>query len=124
MRIELTEIQSVVRQGDAGVRGHTCSGAPADRGAGRAGEAVPAQRAVRVGTDAIEAARAEANEAMAGNGCELSFEFDDGAGRVVAKLIDKRSGELLRQVPSEEMLAVARALRQGTSAGGLLSTDA
>lgn len=46
-------------------------------------------------------------EPAAGN---LEFQIDAQSGRTVMKLVDKETGSVLRQMPSEEMLAIARAL--------------
>ena len=40
----------------------------------------------------------------------LQFSIDASTGKTVVKLIDKESGEVLREMPSREMLAIARAL--------------
>jgi flagellar protein FlaG len=72
----------------------------------------------------VDAARQKANEELGKNGLELAFEFDDAAGRVVARLIDTKTKEVLRQVPSREMLVIARALADERSRGVLLLTKA
>ncbi|MGQ0619457.1 MAG: flagellar protein FlaG [Panacagrimonas sp.] len=41
---------------------------------------------------------------------ELSFRIDEESGRVVVSLIDSRDGTVLRQMPSEEALRIARSL--------------
>lgn len=40
----------------------------------------------------------------------LQFSIDDESGRTVVKVIDRQTEEVLRQIPSEEMLDIARAL--------------
>lgn len=40
----------------------------------------------------------------------LQFSIDDDSGRTVVKVVDKQTDEVLRQIPSEEMLDIARAL--------------
>lgn len=40
----------------------------------------------------------------------LEFSLDDQSGRVLLRIMDGQTKELIRQVPSEEVLAVARAL--------------
>ena len=42
----------------------------------------------------------------------LSFEKDEASGKTVLKIIDRESGEVLRQVPPEEMLRVAAIVRR------------
>lgn len=46
-------------------------------------------------------------EPMAGN---LEFQLDDETGKTIIKIVDSSSGELIRQIPSEEMLEIAKAL--------------
>ncbi len=40
----------------------------------------------------------------------LEFHTDAETGRVVVKIIDSATGELVRQIPMEEMLALAKSL--------------
>ena len=40
----------------------------------------------------------------------LQFSIDDDSGRTVVKVVDRQTEEVLRQIPSEEMLDIARAL--------------
>lgn len=40
----------------------------------------------------------------------LEFSIDDTTGQTVVKVIDSSTKELIRQIPSEEMLAIAQAL--------------
>jgi flagellar protein FlaG len=69
-------------------------------------------------------AAAEANRRLAEKGSELTIEFDDVLDRMVFRLVDSQTGEVVRQIPSEEVLAIARALANDSSAGVLLRTDA
>jgi flagellar protein FlaG len=72
----------------------------------------------------LESARQAANRNLRGNGRELAFEFDDASGRMIARLIDTKTKEVLRQYPSKETLAIARALAEDRSQGVLLQTNA
>ena len=40
----------------------------------------------------------------------LEFSIDDDVGRVVVKVVDKETEDVILQIPSEEMLAIAKAL--------------
>lgn len=40
----------------------------------------------------------------------LQFSIDDESGKVVVKMIDPENKEVIRQIPSEEMLAIAKTL--------------
>lgn len=45
----------------------------------------------------------------------LNFSLDDSTGRVVVKVTDGASGEVIRQIPSEEALRLAESLEQARS---------
>ena len=42
---------------------------------------------------------------------DLSFSLDEGSGKTVIRVIDSDSGKLVRQIPSEEVLALASYLQ-------------
>lgn len=42
----------------------------------------------------------------------LQFNIDDDTGKTVVKVVDTATNEIIRQFPSEEMLAIAKALNQ------------
>jgi len=42
---------------------------------------------------------------------DLSFSLDESSGRTVIKVVDSGSGELVRQIPSEEVIALATVLQ-------------
>ena len=73
---------------------------------------LPAPVSVQPPTDAgalREAAR-EANEALRTSGAQLEFVVDDEAKTLIVKLVDTETQKVLRQIPSEEMLAIRRNL--------------
>lgn len=43
---------------------------------------------------------------------DLNFSVDDSSGRVVVKVTDGASGEIIRQLPSEEALRLAESLEE------------
>jgi len=43
---------------------------------------------------------------------DLQFRVDESSERVVVTVVDPESGRVIRQIPSEEMLAVAQRLEQ------------
>lgn len=47
----------------------------------------------------------------------LQFSIDEDTGRTVVKVVDVKTKEVIRQIPSEELLAMSRSLE---SNGGLL----
>ncbi len=103
------------------------TGAPVPKPTARDGGPVQAERASRSAPDAAPAPErrqlpqprteelSEAVETMrqlveskAPN--SLQFSIDDATGRTVVKISDAKTGETIRQIPSEEMLELARSL--------------
>lgn len=72
------------------------------------------------GTDANEAVPATAAElqealdqfktAISVVANELTFSIDEDSGRTLVKIIDRETDEVIKQIPSEEMLQIAKAL--------------
>ena len=56
------------------------------------------------------------------SGKNLSVSFDDSADRYVTKVVSSDTGEVVRTIPSEEVLAVARAINE--QLGGLVNQRA
>ena len=81
----------------------------------KAAQAKPAQEASVTTSSAEQKQQLEAAvkavaqfaKPMAGN---LEFSLDDETGKTVVKVVDATTNELIRQIPSEEMLEIARAL--------------
>jgi flagellar protein FlaG len=93
---------------------------PAGNGASESGEALPAARAAVAAQD-LERTLRKLNETMAAAQRSLTFRFDEGSGRTVITVVDAATKEIIRQIPSEEVLAVSRALE---AAGALLDVRA
>ncbi|HEY1075606.1 MAG TPA: flagellar protein FlaG [Fontimonas sp.] len=61
-------------------------------------------------------------EAAEQAGVDLTFRIEQDLGRVVVTVSDRRDGTVVRQIPSEEALRIAKHLQKnGTAAGGLLA---
>jgi flagellar protein FlaG len=43
---------------------------------------------------------------------ELQFDVDEDLGRTVVRVLDKESGNLIRQIPSDEILALAKQMKE------------
>ena len=48
---------------------------------------------------------------------QLHFKVDDGTGKMVIQVLDKASGDLLRQIPSEEIVALQHRLAELQESG-------
>ena len=68
----------------------------------------------------LKAAVEAANQQLDQSKRELTFVFDDKLGRMLVKIVDTRTNTVIRQMPSEEMLAAARALSGSSTRGTLL----
>jgi len=60
----------------------------------------------------VRQAVSEINEIVQSVQRDLSFNMDEDSGKTVIKVVDTESGELIRQIPSEEVLAIASQLRE------------
>ncbi|HKO88579.1 MAG TPA: flagellar protein FlaG [Burkholderiales bacterium] len=67
----------------------------------------------------IEAVVEQLNRMMQRMNNSLQFEVDRSTGKTVVRVLDSNTNEILRQFPSEEVLAIARALENAK--GALLS---
>jgi flagellar protein FlaG len=85
--------------------------AAAERGkdVAQAGQVLPVEHEAPPPPD-IAAAVRRLNELMAERQRNLSFHVDDASGRTVITVLDATTAEVVRQIPSEEVLALARAL--------------
>ena len=58
----------------------------------------------------IQQALDEVREALAPVAQNLRFSLDEDSGRTVIKIVDSATDEVIKQIPSEEILAIAKAL--------------
>ena len=70
----------------------------------------------------VKAAVADANQSLAENGTQLTFVFDDQLHEPLVKIVDTQTHEVVQQIPSEAMLAAARALSGSPANGALVNT--
>ena len=47
---------------------------------------------------------------------DLQFSIDDDTGKTIVKVLDSESGDLIRQIPSEELIAIAQAIADNLEA--------
>lgn len=70
----------------------------------------------------LEKAVQRANELVKLNNSDLSFQIDPDLKKPIVKVIDRETQAVLRQIPSVEMLEVAKAIEK--MQGALVSTKA
>ena len=90
-------------QGAGAVRKPRTENAPA-------AEAPPMPPQPAAGTVEVDAAIEAANQSMRSVATNLKFEKDTTTGKTVVRVIDSETQKILRQMPSEEMLAMSKAL--------------
>lgn len=86
----------------------------------RDGEGLPSEAQASPPADVAATVR-KLNDLMAERQRSLSFRVDEASGRTVITVLDAVTSEVVRQIPSEEVLALARALEE---ARGLLDARA
>jgi flagellar protein FlaG len=82
---------------------------PTGKGAPTDGKALPAAHAAAAALD-LERTVRKLNERLAAEQRNLSFRVDEGSGRTVITVVDATTQQVIRQIPSEEVLAVSDAL--------------
>jgi len=65
-----------------------------------------------VSLDTVKTAAATGNSILQATNRNLEFQVDDSTKRVVVKIVDSQSGKVLRQIPSEDMLAFIDKMQQ------------
>ena len=64
------------------------------------------------GTDVLARAAQRVVDAMQQGGNGFRFSFDKQSGMTIVRVINRATGELVRQIPSEEIVHIAQLLRQ------------
>lgn len=62
--------------------------------------------------EAVEAAVEEANQALVSTALSVRFSVEGDTGQIVVRLMDQDTGEVVRQIPSEDQLAISARLRE------------
>jgi flagellar protein FlaG len=70
----------------------------------------PAGTAGSVDAGAVKTAVDAANEAVKTLKSEINFSVDEDTGKTIVRVVEKQTGTLIRQIPSQEMLEIALAL--------------
>jgi flagellar protein FlaG len=79
----------------------------------------------KLSLDAVKEAVKTGNTMLQSISRSLNFEIDDATKQVVVKIVDSKTGELVRQIPTVEMLDFMRRMKEleGNS-GSLIQTKA
>lgn len=65
---------------------------------------------VELSQEALEKVVSQLNAYIQNTQRDVDFSVDDSTGRVVVRVIDSESEQVIRQIPSEDMLAISRHL--------------
>ena len=84
------------------------------------------QLAIDASAEQIENTVSILNEFVQTNSRQLKFSVDEGSNKQVVKVTDSESGEIIRQIPSEEVLRLSERLQElqmevGTAVGFLFN---
>lgn len=69
-----------------------------------------AARTSAVGEAQVREASGQINAALRHLSVELRYGMDEATRKLVVQIVDRTTGEVLRQIPPEEVLAIARGL--------------
>jgi flagellar protein FlaG len=69
--------------------------------------------------EAIDELNKDLNSILEGNKLNVEFKFEKEANQLVMKIIDDETKEVVRQVPSDIMLKIARIISNQTGSGAL-----
>lgn len=100
-------------QAPAGQAAGTAASTPVDASAEQVEEATPAQ---------IESAVREINTSLQARSISLRFEVDEDTDKLIVKVVDAANGEVIRQIPNEEVVRIAKVM--GKAPGLLMNEQA
>lgn len=99
--------------------------APETRSAPRiAVKAVPEQPTAPPTAAQLKSAVDSINKAMRQANANVEFSIDQETQKTVVKVVESKTGEVLRQYPSEEVLAISRAIDNNMQQGLLIKQQA
>jgi len=115
-------LQKVTGGDSSAERGNARQALPAS------GNSVPRNSAVsdgalKVSRQDVTEAVAEVTRSLAVVGTSLSISVDEQLGSTVIKVTDKETDEVIRQIPPERIVNLARFMRESTSTGGFELAD-
>ncbi len=68
----------------------------------------PAERKAEAKAEDIERTVSDAKGVAEAAGASLEFSIDQDSGKTIVKVVDLTTSEVIRQIPSEELLTLAR----------------
>jgi flagellar protein FlaG len=90
------------------------AGRASGAGASAAASSAAAEGAVDEATPVqVERAVHEVNAALVLREVGLQFEVDKDTDKLIVKVVDRASGEVIRQIPNEEVVRIAKLMSEG-----------
>lgn len=76
--------------------------------------------------DSVKSAAATGNSILQATNRNLEFQVDDSTKKIVVKIVDSKTGDVVRQIPSEEMLDFIKRMQEleGDNQGTMLQDKA
>jgi len=71
----------------------------------------------------VKSAAAQGNSILQATNRNLEFQVDDSTKKVVVKIVDSKSGDVVRQIPSEDMLAFIKRMQDLEGNQGTMLQD-
>lgn len=72
--------------------------------------APPAQQGQAPSPQQVQQAMESINRSLKASNSTLEFSYDQGTKQTVVRIVDTESGDVIRQIPSEAMLAIAESI--------------
>ena len=87
------------------------------------GKELPQEKVEKVTDEKVVQAVSNLNDYVQVIRRELQFSVDKESGRTVVTVVDAETGEKIRQIPREEVLALARHMGSDMKSGLIISAD-
>jgi len=71
----------------------------------------------------VKSAAAQGNSILQATNRNLEFQVDESTKKVVVKIVDSKSGDVVRQIPSEDMLAFIKRMQDLEGQQGTMLQD-
>jgi len=81
------------------------------------------QAAKETSLELVRSAAAKGNSILQATNRNLEFQVDDSTKKVVVKIVDSKSGDVVRQIPSEDMLAFIKRMQDLEGNQGAMLQD-
>lgn len=81
------------------------------------------QTAKETSLELVKSAAAKGNSILQATNRNLEFQVDDSTNKVVVKIVDSKSGDILRQIPSEDMLSFIKRMQDIEGNQGTMLQD-